>query len=234
MKSPEAGFTLIEVGVVIVLVLLMTVLAASRFGMTDGLRQNSELRHFVNTWEMVQQTASGKGDSYRLVLDLDRNLYYVKREMPVRESRRRKVDYVNRLRSDKERSRRAAKEAEERKSSVREQLDDELARQSGALDEQFYQMIFRDPNAEVELASPLEFPSLEDEQVLSSIRIRDAFVSGREVEEGIAIIRLLGSGATEFAAVHLLVGEKVFTAVINPATGRVKLTEGDERFDWLK
>lgn len=232
--SGESGFTLIEVGVVIVLVLLMTVLAASRFGLSDGLRQNTELRRFVNTWEAVQQAASGKGDSYRLVLDIDRNVYYVKREIPIREGRTRKVDYVNRLRSDKERSRRSAKEAEKRRGSVREQLSEEITRQSGALDDQFFQMVFRDPNAEIELASPLEFPSLEDEQPLREVKIRDAFVSGREVEQGVAIIRLLGSGATEFAAVHLLAGEQVFTAVINPATGRVRLSEGDERFDWMK
>ena len=230
----ELGFTLMEVGVVIVLLLIMTTVAASRFGMTDRMRQNSELRHFINTWEMVQQTATGKGDSYRLVLDLDRAVYYVKREIPVRTPRSKKVDYANRLRSDKEKARRAAKETERKRSDIKQQLEEEQSRQSGALDQQFYEMIFRDPSAEVELASPLEFPSLEDEQELHEIKIRDAFVSGREVDRGLAIIRLLASGATEFAAVHLVAGNTVYTAVINPATGRVSLREGDEKFDWLK
>ena len=182
---------------------------------------------------MIQQSASSKGDSYRLILDLDRGVYFVKREIPIRVPRARgKVDYVKGLRSDKEKARRAAKEAERSSGDIRQQLSDEISRQSGALDQQFYDMVFRDPSAEVELASPLEFPSLEQEQELHEISIRDAFVSGREVDKGLAIIRLLSTGATEFAAVHLQVGKTIYTAFINPATGRVTLREGDERFEW--
>lgn len=234
IRADQAAFTLVEVCMVIVILLLMTTIAASRFGATDHLRQNSDLRHFVNTWEMVQQTAYGKGDSYRFVLDLERNVYYVKRELPVQQNGARKVDYAKGLRTDKEKARRAQKEAQARRGSVKQQLEEENQRQAGGLDDQFYQMIFRDPSADVELATPLEFPSLEDEQELNSITIRDAYVSGREIDRGVAIIRLLGSGATEFAAVHLIVGERIFTAVMNPATGRVRLHEGDEKFDWLR
>lgn len=231
--SDSQGFTLMEVAVVIVILLVMTTVAASRFGATDKLRQNSELRHFINTWEMVQQAASGKGDSYRLILDLDRNTYFVKREMQVRTSKIRKVDYVNRLRSDKERARRAARE-QRKESDIKQQVAEQIARESGPLDEQFFDMIFRDPNADVELTAPIEFPSLEQDQELREIVIRDAYVSGREVDRGMAIIRLLGSGATEFAAVHIVAGKQVYSAVMNPATGRVRLDEGDVVFEYNK
>jgi type II secretory pathway pseudopilin PulG len=231
-SSTEGGFTLIEIMVVTLLLVFMSGLAVSRFGGIDLFRYKSAVRHFINTWEFLRNQAVARGESYRLIIDLDRQSYTVRREVPLTGTQANTVDHLRGFRTTSELAERA-KEDQEKLKSLEEEYKEEDAVQGDALENLFYRTIFRDPDQSVRLGIPLEFPSLKDEQRFPpGVAIRDVVVAGEEINTGLAAIRFSASGASEFAVVHFLAGENIQTAVINPATGRVDLHNGDLKFEW--
>lgn len=229
----KRGFTLVEVAIVIFLIAIMSTLAITRFGAIDSVRQKSSLRRFVNTWEFLHAQAKARGESYRLQIDLNLGTYTVRREVPVQGPAVQQVDRLRNFRTKSEQER-LAKQDQERLLSLEEEYKEDDARQGDALENVFFQTVFRDPEQNFRLGIPIEFPSLQKEQALApGVRFRDVTVAGEEVKEGIAAIRFSSTGASEFAVVHFLVEETVMTAVVNPATGKVDLNTGDQEFDWL-
>lgn len=227
-----SGFTLIEIALVIVLLALMSTLAASRFGIIDNVRQKSSISKFVNTWEFLSQQARARGESYRLVVDIPRNTYTVRREVPLESARPKQVDYLKNFRTKSEQERRA-REDQEKLATLEEEYKEEEAREGDALENIFYRTVFRDPEGSSRLGIPIEFPSLKDDiRLPDSVHIRDVIVRGEEFRDGTAAIRFTASGANEFAVVHFAVGEGAMTAVMNPATGRVQLNTGDVKYEW--
>ncbi len=228
----ESAFTLIELALVIVLLAVMSTLAASRFGIIDNVQRKSAVSKFINTWEFLSQQARARGESYRLIIDITRNVYTVRREVPVDSVRPKNVDHLRNLRLDSEIERRA-REEQEKLESLEDEYKEEDVREGDALENIFYRMAFRDPEGNFRLGVPLEFPSMKDEVRLpESVRFRDVSVRGEEVLTGVTAIRFTSTGANEFAVVHLLVGDGVMTALMNPATGKVQLNPGDTKYEW--
>lgn len=212
----------------------MSTIAITKFGAIDSFRQKASIRRFINTWEFLHAQARARGESYRLTIDLGRNVYTVRREVPIEGPGSKNVDYLKnfRLKSETER---LAKEEEEKQLSLDDEYKEEDARQGDTLENIFLRTVFRDPEQNFRLGLPIEFPSFREEQALSpGVRFRDVAVGGEEVKDGIAAIRFTAAGAGEFATVHFQVEDSVMTAVSNPATGRVDLSPGDLEFEWTK
>jgi prepilin-type N-terminal cleavage/methylation domain-containing protein len=224
----ESGFTLIELVLVIVLIALISTFAAFRFESVALWKVDGDLRKFANTWQFLFGESYGRGDAYRLVVNLDENYYLVRREVPLEGTTVRQVDYLANLRSKSEKARRARKEEEEELLSFDQELSQEDARQSGALDELYYETLFTDPHSPKRLAVPVEFPALAQKQQLTEgLSFRDVVIRGETTDSGRVAIRLAPRASAEPALVHLLAGGQVFSVLINPATGRVSVVSGD-------
>jgi len=226
----SCGFTLVELVLAIVLIALISSFAAIRFESLFGWKAEGELRKFAETWQFLFNEAYGRGDSYRIVVNLDQNSYYVRREVIPRGLIVRQVDYLANFRTKSEKARRAKKEEEELL-SIEEELAEEDLRQGGALDELFYETMFADPFSPKRLARPVEFPSLAEQRTLPpGLIFRSVTLHGERIESGQAFLRLSPRGSAEFAAVVLQAGEQLYTVVINPATGKVSVQPGERDF----
>lgn len=231
---------MIELVLVIVIIAIIGTLAATRIDSITAWKEESDIRRFANLWETLQHHSFTKGTGYRLVLDLEDGTYYVRREVPLDPGEVRDVDYLANLRTKGEQERRRREEEEEALQSLEEEFLEQDRRQSGALDKQYYQNIFRDPEADVRLAVPLEFPSLAERQQLDSgLRIRDVVVEGELIDEDQAVIRFSPRRLSQLAVVHFIAGENVFTMAVHPASGRVRVLAKDISFeeafrDWIK
>lgn len=228
----DRGFTLIELSLVVVLLVLMSAIAATRFGIIDTWQRKTSIRSFINTWEFIASQARFRGESYRLVIDIDRGTYYVRREIPVEGPTARNVDYLRGFRTQSELERRA-KEETRNLQTLEEEYKEEDIREGDALENIFYRAMFRDPNANYRLGVPIEFPSLKDEiRLIQGLRFRDVSIRGEENESGIVAIRFTSTGATDFAVIHLASEGGVMTAVMNPATRKVNLIPDDVDYSW--
>lgn len=226
-ESSSGGFTLIELTLVIILVALISTFAAARFDTILTWKVERDIRRFADLWGFLFSESFARGDSYRLIIDLDRQVYYVRREIPIDENTVTQVDYLSHFRTKGERERRARKEQEE-VLSLDEEFEKEDKRQSMPLDQLYYQTLFNDPQAPQRLTLPLEFPSLgEEHELTTGLIFRDIVVNGEKTKEGQVYLRLSSQGASEFTVVHLEAEDLVFTVSIDPATGNVSVDNGD-------
>ena len=226
------GFTLIELLLVIVLISIISTFAVTRLESIIGWKQEGDIRRIMSTWQLMFNESFARGEGYRLILNIDNNSYYVRREVHPEGNTTEQVDRLENLRSKKEKSRRAEKEVESLP-SLKEEFAEEDRRQSGSLDSLYYRTLFSDPEGPVRLAVPLEFPALGEERTLAEgLKIRDVVVRGERLEQGEAVLRFSPRGGTEFAVVHMVAGDVVYTLVNDPATGNVKLHVGDMDFEW--
>ena len=210
----------------------MSGLALSKFGALDFWREKSEIRKLLGTWELLAREARQKSESYRLVVDLADNTYYARREVPIDQAQGRNVDYLAGLRNKVGRNT-VAERQEKDLLSLNEEYKEQDSRDGESLELVFYKTMFRDPEDLSRLGIPLDFPSLAEPQPLPpGIRFRDVIIGNTKSTEGKVYIRFSANGATDFAVIHLLVHNDVLTAVMNPATGTVKLEEGDKEYEW--
>ncbi len=225
------GFTLVELVVVVALIAIIGTLSVQRLGSILGWQHESEIRELSATWQFLHNEGAARAESYRLVINLGENSYYVLREVPLDPGQSVEVDYLKNLRTRREKERRQNEELSDLR-SIEEEFEEEDKRQSGALDSLYYQSRFRDPNAGIRLSPPLEFPSLAEVKKLSDgLEIRDVILAGEKFESGTVILRVSGA-ASQFAILHLTAGEQVFTVYNNPATSVVEVKGGDKEFDW--
>ncbi|MCB0345382.1 MAG: type II secretion system protein [Bdellovibrionales bacterium] len=233
LRCGEGGFTLVEIILVIILFVFMSGLVVTRFDTLMGWRQRGDLRKLVDTWEFLYSQALSRNTGYQLRLDIDKNAYRVLREVVQTDDEVHNVDYLANLRTEGEKKRREAAKVEDALSLEEEYAREDL-RQTQDLETLFYQEIFADPNGSVRLGRPIEFPKLADEvQLAPGISIRDVRTLRGEQTEGTAYIRFSPRGAAEFAVIHLEVGDQIYTAMMNPSTGKVLIENGDKQYEWL-
>jgi prepilin-type N-terminal cleavage/methylation domain-containing protein len=226
------GLTIIELLLVVVLIAIISTFAATRFSVITGWKHEGELRNFSSTWQFLSNEAFARGESYRLIINLDENYYYALREAAVDRDTVKNVDYLKNLRTRREKERRAQRELEEL-DSLEEEFAEYDAEQSGPVDRQFYKIKFRDSYSDVRLTRPLEFPELAKKKPLSDgLSFRDVLMDGKEFSEGEVFFRFSPQGASKFAVIHFNLGEDVYTAVSDPATGSLSLVFGDKEFKW--
>ncbi|MCB0358731.1 MAG: prepilin-type N-terminal cleavage/methylation domain-containing protein [Bdellovibrionales bacterium] len=228
----QRGFTLLEIILIIVLFAVASALVARQFGSIFGWKQQGEVRKLLATVNFLSEEAEGRGNGYRLIIDLSRESYYVLRETVDEERSVRQVDYLANLRTKKEQERRAVEEREQLL-SLEEEFEREDSRQSGSLETLFFEHIFADPYGGVRLARPLEFPELAQTKTFSDgIDLYELKTPRETIEEGEGFIRFPAGGSPEFASLKLRANDQVFTLILNPATGRMQVVSGDVDFEW--
>ena len=234
VKNDQRAFTLIELVFAIVIIALISALAVTRFEPLQQWKQKGELRKFVDTWEFLYNEALARGQAYRLEIDLDTESYYVRREIQLQQSESKQVDYLQNLRTKSEQDRRAKREEEEL-SSIKEEYKEEDERLTQTVEKLYYDYLLADPEGSIRLGRPLEFPSLAETKSLPpGLEFRDVKTRKGKKTDGRVSIRFSPKGAAEFAVVHLIAGERVFTAFMNPSSGEVSIRDGDQDFDWLR
>lgn len=240
--SKSRGFTLIELLLVIALIAIISTFAATRLTAIGGWKLEGDLRRFSSTWQFLFNEAYGRGETYRLVVNLDENYYHVLREVQLERDEVRNVDYLKNLRTRREQERRKEEEEEEL-ATLEEEFVTYDRTQSGAIDRQYYNTKFRDVYADVRLSRPLEFPKLaEKKYFVPGLKIRDVLMQGSDdvIDEGEVIFRFSPQGAGDFAVIHFTLGTgeeddedlQVYTAVSHPATGNLSLVFGDKEYKW--
>lgn len=223
---------MVELVVVIVLLGLLGSLGYSRVDSVLQFKQKENLRDFANTWEFLFQYSLARGQSYRLVLDLDENYFQVVKEIAAKPGEAVQVDLLKNLRTRREKIRRE-KEENETLISQEEQAQIEQDQATGDLGEQFFGMVFSDPNRSTKLAPPDEFPELADANYfVEGLEIRD-FKNGIDtIEEGKTFIRFSPRGASQFALIHFKVDESDFTLFMNPSSGKVSIENQYKDYEW--
>ena len=211
----------------------MSGLAAQRLDPIILWKQKEDIRKFAHTWEFLFHHAISRGETFRLVIDMDKDSYYVLREVRKREDIEvENVDYLENLRTRKEKERRAAEDEELLEVEEEVRVDEE--RRTGDLTTQFFEMAFADPYGAIQLARPSELKSLaKPKELTDGLSFQDMRVEENETDSGRAFIRLSPRGSSQFAVVHFLVEEEAnFTVMMNPSTGKVSIKEGYEDFKW--
>ncbi len=229
----SAGFTLVEIAVVVLLFGIMALLVLQRTNSIGSWREEQGLRKFLNTWQFVFSEAIARGEGYRLVVDLDRQQYWVLREVPESGTVARQVDYLRNLRAKSEQERRDRAE-HENLPSIEEEFSEADKTDSKSLEVLYYDTAYRDPYGSVRLGRPLNAPSLADPiELPSGIRIRDIKLQSETHTSGQVAIRFQSQGAADFALVHLQrENGEIESAILNPSTGNLMLQRGDIDYDW--
>lgn len=227
----SAGFTLIELVVVVVLVAIISAFTVTRLSSIALWQHESDLRRFSGLWQTLAREATNRGETYRLILNLDAGTYSVRREVPLERGEIKQVDYLENLRTKKEKDRRRKKQEENALSSVEEEYQREDLRQSGSLVSLYYSAVYQDPEADVRLSVPLQSPSLgEDKHLAQGLVIRDVEYAEERIEEGSVFLRLMPRQSAAPAVIHFRSGEEVYSLYADPVRGQVVTQVGDLRF----
>lgn len=238
LRENVVGMTLIELVVVVALIAIIGSVIVVRVDSILGWKLESELRKFSHTLQLLRSDSVQRQERYRLVIDLDTQSYYVRREVPLDPGESLDVDYLANLRTKGEQIRR--QEAEESElQSLDEEFREQDLRLGGSLESLYYQSAFADPFASVRLGVPLSFPSLAERQELDSgIRIRDVEIGEDRITEGRVSLRFIGRNAAPEALIHFTAEENVYTIVLHPQLAHVQILAKDvnaeEAFDSLQ
>ena len=219
------GFTLIELILVVVILAVITTVAASKFSSITGWKQESELRYFSSLWRQLFNEAYGRGETYRLVIDIDEDYYQVFREVPLPPGKFETVDLLSNLRTRREKERRA-KEESEKLLSLEDEYKKEDQRLAEGLDSQYFSARFRDINSAVELGRPLEFPNLVDKKYFSEgLDIKDVKRGEDIIDEGQVIFRFTPQASNDPVILHFSLNDRIYVAESKPTSGSLKITE---------
>lgn len=228
-ESSCRAFTLLEVVVVITLIVVIAAFSVGRTSSIMIWKQKGDIRRLVDTIELLANEAVIRKHSYLLILDLESNQYYVRRE--VQSAGSTKVDYLKnlRLRSEQER---LEKKEEEEALSLGEEFREEDLRQNEPLEKMFFEFVFHDPQAAHRLAVPTEFPELGTKRGFTDgLELTDVEVDKQKIDEGKVYLRFGPGGDGTFAVIHFLANDEFFSVSLNPATGKVKTAQGELSFE---
>ncbi len=215
------GFTLVELVLVVVLVSLITTLASSKFSSITGWKQESEIRSLSSLWRQLFNEAYGRGQTYRLVLDIDNDYYQVFREVPLPPTRSENVDLLSNLRTRREKERKAQEEIEEI-GTIAEEYAKQEAIDSLELDQQYFSVRFRDANAAVRLSIPLEFPSLSKQKDFTEGLDIISVKRGKEIiDEGKVFFRFTPQSTSDAVEINLKINDEDYVAKSEATNGNL-------------
>jgi general secretion pathway protein H len=196
------GMTLIEVGIALCVAGLMLAIAIPSFSAVTRAQLRQKSGQLAGGIRALYGASAIQGHTCRLVLDLDANAYWS-------ECAKSNV----RLNSEGERSQNGVRE-----SSRAEELQQETVR-DGMSDEEREKATLAQKSAfEVDKEIPKT-------QLGASVRFADVWIQHQQERyvAGKAFLYFWSSGLTEEAAIHLAQGDDVFSLVVSPLTGRVKI-----------
>lgn len=205
----DRGMTLIEVGVALVVAGLMMAVAIPALSAVTRAQLRQKSGQLAGGIRSLYGASAIAGHTCRLVLDLDANAYWS-------ECAKGSV----RLAREGERSQNGA-----RLSTKEEELQQEAAGREGLSEEERERLALLQKSA---FAESKDIPRTE---LGGSVRFTDAWVQHQpeRYTTGKAFLYFWPSGLTEEASIHLAQGDDVFSLIVSPLTGRVKIS--GERLD---
>jgi general secretion pathway protein H len=200
---PARGMTLIEIGIALCVAGLMLAIAVPAVSSITRAQLRQKSGQLAGGIRALYGAAAIQGRTCRLVMDLDKHAYWS-------ECAKGNV----RLEAEGERSQNGVRVA-----SRREELAAEQQRE-GMTDEEREKATLAAKSAFTENK---EIPRTE---LGSSVRFADVWVQHQPEPyvAGQAYLYFWSSGLTEEAAIHLAQGDDVYSLVVSPLTGRVKIS----------
>jgi len=198
-RRRASGMTLVEIGVVLAVAALMLAVAIPAFSSVTRAQLRQRTGQLAGAIRSLYGSAAISGRTCRLVFDLDANAYW---------SECAKTNV--RLAREGERSRGGARVAEP---------DETLQPRENMSDEE---------RERAELAQKSAFapsPDVPKTELGGSVRFTDVWVQHQpeRYTTGRSFLYFWSSGLTEDAAIHLAQGDDVFSLIVSPLTGRVRI-----------
>jgi len=214
--SSEAGFTLLEVLIVVAIVALMSGLAAAGFRSVTKSQLRADAAQLSGAMRYLFDRASTTGKMYRLVLDLDNQKYFAETSddrffMPGEPES--ELQIQKRLEREKQEDDEAKKKAD-------------LASSSGDDTAKYMPQEFRPRRAQFAAFKDTSLkPVTLKKSKLALVftpRLTDPVTKGR------AYIYFFPLGQTEAADIQIsdTAGESFFSLIVHPITGRVRIESG--------
>ena len=201
--------TLIEIGVALCVAGLMLAVAIPALSAVTRAQLRQRSGQLAGALRSLYGAAAIAGHTCRLVLDLDANAYWS-------ECAKSNV----RLDREGERSQNGARVA-----TREEELQQESRGRDGMSEEEKEKLALAEKSA---FAASEDVPKTE---LGSSVKFADVWVQHQQERytTGRAFVYFWSSGLTEEASIHLAQGDDVFSLILSPLTGRVKIA--GERVD---
>jgi len=208
-KRAPRGLTLIELGVVLCVAGLMLAVAIPALSAVTRAALRQKSGQLAGGIRALYGAAAIAGHTCRLVLDLDANAYWS-------ECAKGEV----RLSREGERSQNGARVA-----SKDEELQQQAQGRENLSEEERERLALLQKSA---FAESSDVPKTE---LGGSVKFTDAWVQHQpeRYSTGKAFIYFWPSGLTEEASIHLAQGDDVYSLIVSPLTGRVKIA--GERID---
>jgi len=194
--------TLIEIGVALCVAGLMLAVAIPALSAVTRAQLRQKSGQLAGAIRSMYGAAAIAGHTCRLVLDLDGNAYWS-------ECAKSNV----RLSREGERSQNGARVA------TREEELQQEAQREGMNEEEKEKLVLAQKSA---FAASPDVPKTE---LGSSVKFTDVWVQHQQdrYSSGKAFVYFWSSGLTEETAIHLAQGDDVFSLIVAPLTGRVKV-----------
>lgn len=218
--------TLIEVAAVIVLVAILGTLFSKRFDLIAPLKARSELRNLAATIETVAASARDTDTALRLIIDRERNVYFVRSEIPPEatdgvQSRNRSSNVLSSFKTKGEVARQQAAD-NSRVVSVEEQLQMQERKEGAGLEQLFFDQILQDAGPETVLGVPAELPSLTREQPIPpTLRIAPIEGIDKNGDSSLSVIRFVGRRYAPFFRMIVTEGETEQILSFDPLSGKI-------------
>ncbi len=198
----DSGMTLIEIGVALCVAGLMLAVAVPALSAVTRAQLRQKSGQLAGAVRALYGSAAIAGHTCRLVLDLDDNVYW---------SECAKGDV--RLSREGERSQNGARVA------TREEELQAAAQREGMSDEERERALLAAKSA---FTASNDIPKTE---LGGSVKFTDVWVQHQpeRYSSGKAFIYFWSSGLTEEASIHLAQGGDVFSLIVSPLTGHVKV-----------
>ena len=222
--------TLIELAAVIVLVALLGTLFAKRFDLVAPLKAKSELRNLAATIETVAASARDTDTVLRLVINRERNSFFVRSELPPDSttnslSKRQSSSKLSSFKTKGEIARQQAADYDN-VLSLDEQLAQQERREGGGLEQLFFDQLLQDNSDGTLLGVPTELPSLAKEQFISP-DFSLAPIRGIDTEDDskLSVIRFVGRRYAPSFKIIAAQGQGQNVLSFEALSGKVYFTE---------
>jgi general secretion pathway protein H len=219
-RPAQAGFTLMEVVVVMVLFAMMALMAAPYVNSALGVEVKSEARKLAGTMRYLFDEASIQGANYRIVFNLDRHAYLVEK-CPGPSSAILYRSFEERRRGEEAEAERIRQQEDYAKSSSAAVplADTALSSCAQSTDPELIPVTLKDPITLLGVWTA-QYPAV--------VRGNPGGPPEDPTQDTIAVVNFLKGGYAERAFIYLSDGgDDIYTLELEPLTGHVILHEGE-------
>lgn len=222
-ENNVSGYTLIELGVVVVLLAIVSSFFISKFDLGNSWGNDSSIREFANKIEFLLQDASSRKVTYEIEFFNDASGYRVWQIAKKLPNQNVTIDTLKNLRSKKSQQDAEEKNAQKALKNINEEYAIEEEFNQLPLDLQLYSQIFDDPTDASKRIPPLEYPSLLNGVVfppgIKALNITNSHGTNSINQKNSFII---SQSSTETAfAIELNVNNEIIKLIVKPFERRV-------------